>query len=87
LKKLFPKVPAGFPEGARDERSTYGHLFVIYLEYRGIREILGELKAKQIMDFWTTDHYTWIYKTVLERPRDIGQIMFKHKLVPTGQTQ
>ena len=82
LRTLFPKVPVSPPEGARDEDSTYLHLLVNYLEYRADRELLGELKAKQVMDFWATDHYTWIYKTVLERARDIGNIMFKNKLVP-----
>lgn len=82
LRMLFPKVPAGFPDGARDEDSTYLHLMVNYLEYRADRELLGELRAKQVMDFWATDHYRWIYRTVLERTRDIGNIMFKYKLVP-----
>lgn len=81
LKILFPTVPVKAPEGARDEVSTYIHLLVCYLEYRADRQILGELKAKQVMQFWSTDHYTWIYKTVLERPRDIGGILIKHKLM------
>ena len=81
LKVMFPQVPKQGPEGARDEESTYIHLFVCYLEYRADRELLGELRARQVMEFWATDHYTWIYKTVLERPRDIGGILFKHKLM------
>ena len=85
LRVVFPKVPAGFPEGAEDEESTYLHLLVNYLEYRAIRELLGELRAKQVMDFWATDHYKWVYKTVLERTRDIGNIAFKHKLIPTDR--
>ncbi len=82
FKKMFPSVPDKGPEGGRDENSTYLHIAVCYLEYRAVRELMGELRAKQVMQFWTTDHYTWIYKTVLERPRDIGNIMFKHQLVP-----
>jgi hypothetical protein len=85
LRVVFAKVPAGFPEGAEDEESTYLHLLVNYLEYRADRELLGELRAKQVMDFWATDHYKWIYKTVLERTRDIGNIAFKHKLIPTNR--
>ena len=81
LKIMFPKVPDKGPEGARSEESTYLHLLVCYLEYRADRQILGELKAKQVMQFWTTDHYTWIYQTVLDRPRDIGGILIKHKLM------
>lgn len=85
LRGLFPKAPISFPEGATDEESTYLHLIVIYLEYRADRELLGELKARQVMEFWANDHYTWIYKTVLERARDIGNIVFKHKLVPAAR--
>ena len=86
LRALFPKVPVTFPEGAADEESTYLHLIVNYLEYRADRELFGELKARQIMEFWSKDHYTWIYKTVLERARDIGNIAFKHKLIPTSRS-
>src|SRR4029453_12441606 len=85
LQALFPKVPVGFPEGAEDEESTYLPLLVNYLEYRADRELLGELRAKQVMDFWSSDHYTWVYKTVLERRRDIGNIMFKYKLIPAAR--
>ena len=84
LRAMFPKVPTSGPEGARDEESTYLHLLVVYLEYRADRELLGELRARQVMEFWANDHYTWIYRTVLERARDIGTIAFKHKLVPTS---
>lgn len=84
LKVMFPKVPDKGPEGARSEESTYLHLLVIYLEYRADRALLGELRAKQVLEFWSTDHYTWIYKTVLERPRDIGTILVKHKLMKPG---
>lgn len=87
LRALFPKVPFGNREGARDERSSYTHLVVIYLEYRALRELLGELRARQVMEFWTHDHYTWIYQTVLERPRDIGTVAFRHGLVPAARTQ
>jgi len=82
LKKKFPSIPTAPGEGAQDEESTYLHLAVCYLEYRATRELLGELRAKQIMDFWATDHYKWIYRTVRDQPRDIGDIMFKYKLVP-----
>ena len=83
LKKMFPDAPSGPPEGARNQASTYLHIGVCYLEYRALRELMGELKAKQVMEFWSTDHYKWVYRTVLERPRDIGTIMFKYDLVPT----
>ena len=82
LRVLFPKVPVGFPDGAEDEYGTYVHLLVIFFEWRADRDLFGELKARQVMDFWATDHYRWVYKTVLERPRDIWKIISKHKLIP-----
>jgi hypothetical protein len=85
LREMFPKVPVAAPEGAANEDSTYLHLVVCYLEYRALRELLGELKSRQIIEFWTTDHYTWIYRTVLERPREISTVLFKHKLLPITQ--
>jgi hypothetical protein len=85
LRAMFPKVPVGAPEGAVDENSTYLHLVVCYLEYRAMRELLGEFKSRQIMDFWATDHYTWIYRTVLEKPREISTLLFKYKLLPITQ--
>ena len=85
LNVMFPKVPVGFPDGAKDEASTYLHLLVCYLEYQAVREFLGELRAKQVIQFWTTDHYNWVYKTVLERDRDLGSLIRKQKLLPLKQ--
>jgi hypothetical protein len=87
LRSMFPKVPVGFPDGGSDEEWTYKHILVCYLEYQAVRALLGELKARQVMEFWTTDHYRWIYKTVLERAPEIGSLMRKHKLIPITHGQ
>jgi hypothetical protein len=82
LRKVFPTVPAGGTAGARDEYSTYLHLLVCYLEQQADLRVLGELKTKQVMDFWATDHYTWIYQMVIGRSKEIDQIMRERKLIP-----
>jgi hypothetical protein len=82
LRKMFPSVPAGGTAGARDEYSSYLHLLVCYLEQQADLKIFGELKTKQIMEFWAGDHYTWIYKTVIDRSPEIGRIMRDRKLMP-----
>jgi hypothetical protein len=82
LRRLYPKIPVGFPQGSTDEEGNYAHLLVIYLEYRADRELLGELRARQVMEFWATDHYTWLYRTVIDHAPEIGEIAFKHKLIP-----
>ena len=82
LQGIFPDAPTRPPEGSDGVFSTYQHILVCYLEYRADQELLGELKARQVMEFWTNDHYLWIYKTVLEHEREIRDVIFKYKLNP-----
>jgi hypothetical protein len=81
LKVLYPKIPVGFPEGADSEDSGYEHLLVIWLEYRSDKDLMGELRAEQIMDFWSGDHYTWLYRQVLESGSKIAEIIRNRHLV------
>ena len=82
LKHLYPDVPVGFPVGSSDADGNYEHLIVVYLEYRADQRILGELRARSVMDFWAADHYTWIYKEVLNHPQKIGKVLKEHGLIP-----
>lgn len=82
LRSVFPKVPVGFPEGGDSEESSYEHLLVCYLEYVTDKQLLGELKTKQVMEFWASDHYTWIYRTVLEQGGKINAVVRRQKLMP-----
>ena len=67
LRKLYPSIPVGYPEGSTTDDGNYEHLLVIWLEYRADVDLLGELRARQVMEFWAADHYTWIYQKMLER--------------------
>ncbi|HEV3470059.1 MAG TPA: hypothetical protein VG148_12110 [Pyrinomonadaceae bacterium] len=80
LRGLFPDAPSGPPEGARDQESTYRHLIVCHLEYQAVRELLGELRGRQVIEFWATHHYRWVYRQVLEEGRRIGGVVRKHGL-------
>lgn len=73
LKKMFPSVPAGGREGARDEFSTYLHLAVCWLELQADKRYLGEQKAYALIR--SADVYTWIYKQVIDREGEIGEIL------------
>jgi hypothetical protein len=73
LRRIHPKVPAGPPDGARDEYSTYLHLLVCLLEFDGTAELFGEPVARRVLGGWR--HYGWIYGEVLERPEPIRRIL------------
>ena len=81
LRALYKKVPVGFPEGARDEQSTYQHLLVTYLEYQAMKKLTGDRRALDAMTFWSKDHYTWDYRTLLQDEAKIGGIVTRHHLV------
>lgn len=77
LRILFPAIPAGGLDGSSDDEANYVHLIVIYLEYRADREYLGELRAKEVMNFWSDDHYRWLYRAVLDHGREIAAILIR----------
>lgn len=77
-------VRSGRGRGARraHEHSTYLHLLVCDLEYQADRSVLGKLRARQVMEFWASDHYTWVYQTVLDRGSEIRDVLEARSLLP-----
>lgn len=78
FRVMYDDVPVGNREGARDEYSTYLHLIVCYLEYRSMVELVGQPEAERIM--LETNHYKWIYRTVLKDETKIKGVLVKHNL-------
>lgn len=78
LRARYPNPPIGFPKGANDEESSYEHYLVCYLEYAGMRSLVGEAEARRVMDFWQRDHYTEIYSTVMRDLDAIAEITRRH---------
>ncbi len=87
LRKLYPKVPVGYPDGARDEKSSYLHLVDCYLELQDDRELIGPARTAEVMKFWANDHYRWIYKTVVDDENRIGRVVeSEHLTLKDAQT-
>ena len=82
LRRLYPKVPVGFPDGGRNAASTYEHLIICHLELAAMRALLGELRAFVLQRFWAQDHYRWIYRRVAAEGDKIAAVAKKHGLVP-----
>lgn len=86
LRRLYPEIPLGFPQGSSSDEGNYEHLLVVWLEYRGDVKTLGELRTRQVMEFWAQDHYTWIYQKILDREArsKISAIVRQYGLVPAA---
>jgi len=78
LKSIYPKVPVGSPDGARNKESTYLHLIVNYLEYEAMRELVGDVRAKEV--FEGKGYYGWIYKTALTDASRIKDVLERNRL-------
>jgi hypothetical protein len=81
LVELFPDAPVGGREGGSDRTSTYSHLIVCYLEKRAVGALLGELRAREVMEFWAGDHYTWIYRQVIDQGYAVYRVLERHGLL------
>ena len=80
LIKRYPSVPVGYPDGANDRESTYLHLIDCDLEFHADEALLGIERARRVMEYWATDHYRWVYKTVLADRKAIDAILKAHGL-------
>jgi hypothetical protein len=80
LKKLYPSVPVGFPDGARSEFSSYLHMAVCLMELDALSKILDKETAETIIATNGRYFYKWIYKTVLRDQEHIRQILKRNGL-------
>jgi hypothetical protein len=80
LKQRYPQVPAGFPEGANDEYSTYLHLVVNWLEIEAASQFMARERAEEIAR--KKHYYRWMYRTVLADWSGLEELFRAHNLVP-----
>jgi hypothetical protein len=78
LRRLYPRVPVGLPEGAENPYSTYGHLVTCYLEMLADRRLLGDERAAAVIK--NKRHYTWIYGVVVRDEAKIAGVVARHGL-------
>lgn len=83
IERLIPSVPVGHPHGANDERSSYLHVLVNYLEWGALRSLLGDDRAEAVIAFWRTDHYTDIYALAQDHADAIGDALDAARLAPS----
>ena len=80
LRKMYPSVPVGYPNGARNEFSTYLHLAVCLMELDALSEVLGKEKAEKVISTNGKYFYKWIYKTVLDDQVEIRKVLKQNNL-------
>ncbi len=79
LRRRYPEVPVGFPDGARSERSTYLHLIVNWLELDAVSRLIGEDSARSLLA--RKHYYQWIYERVLADAEEIEALLAEHDML------
>lgn len=82
LKAKYPGLPAGGLDGAQDEQSSYLHIIVCYAEWQKMKDLVGQERARHIMELWAKDHYRAIYRLVLDNEGAVGDVVKAHNLLP-----
>ncbi len=75
LTSTFPNIPMEFPRGGYGVRDSYFHLAVILLEWQAMEQLVGEDRALNVMKFKQGDHYTELYRTVMENRAQVEKIL------------
>lgn len=75
LTSTFPNIPTEFPRGGYGVRDSYFHLAVILLEWQAMEQLVGEDRALNVMKFKQGDHYTELYRTVMENRAQVEKIL------------
>ena len=78
LAALYPDIPIGYPDGARDAHSNALHLVVCLLELRALSEQVGEAAARHSLGGNT--HYREIYRIILEDTATVQAVLDRHGL-------
>jgi hypothetical protein len=81
LRVRYPDLPVGHPAGAADLDGSYLHLIVNYLELVALREVAGRDVAARVFHSWIDDHYTALYRIVLDDETSIAEIVARHELM------
>lgn len=75
LTQAFPKIPTEFPRGGYGAPDSYFHFAVILLEWQAMEQLVGDKRALAVMQFKQGDHYTELYRTVLENRPAMERIL------------
>lgn len=78
LERFAPSLPFDWPRGDGQRLTSYYHLAVCLLEWQSMEELVGVERARKVIDFKKTDHYTAIYAAVIDHRAELEKILKQH---------
>jgi len=80
LSKRFPNLDVNPPRGSGGLRDTYFHLVVCMLEWQAMEQLVGADRARDVIEWKEHDHYTDIYRTILQQREAVEGIVNKYQI-------
>jgi hypothetical protein len=78
LTSAFPSIPTDYPQGSGGVQDSYFHLAVILLEWQALEQLVGPDRALAVMTFKQTDHYTALYRLVVDNRARVERIAARY---------
>ena len=80
LQRAFPNLDFNQPHGDGTLRGTYYHVVVCMLEWQAMEDLVRAERARKVIDWKQGDHYTDVYKTILDRREQVEAIMKRYSI-------
>jgi hypothetical protein len=80
LLRQFPNLDPNPPRGSGTERDTYFHIVVCMLEWQAMEELVGPERARREIEWKQGDHYTDIYRTIVEHRTAVEAVMNRYQI-------
>ena len=78
LQRTFPNIDHNQPRGDGNLRGTYYHITVCMLEWQAMEDLVGAERARKVIEWKQGDHYTDVYKTIIEQRTQVESIMKRY---------
>ena len=78
LKRAFPNLDFNWPRGDGEPLTTYAHIAVCMLEWQAMEDLVGTDRARKVIDWKRGDHYTDVYKTIVEQRPQVEEILKRY---------
>jgi hypothetical protein len=78
LRRTFPNLVYEKPGGDGEVISSYFHIAVCMLEWQAMEELVGVERARKVIEWEQTDHYSAIYTILLDHREQVENILNRH---------
>jgi len=75
LRITFPNVEVERPAGDGELRSSYFHVAVCMLEWQAMEDLVGAERARKVIEWKQSDHYTGIYSLILNQRAQVEGVL------------